>query len=81
MNWFKKLFSGTTNSTGPGAGAVEIQPSLRSLRPSRDVPVVEAKRISTENVREWCDRLEREGNRKGDRRMIAQAQNIRARLT
>lgn len=83
MNWLKKLFAGPpTGSTGPGVirDPSLVPPSLRSLRPRDDVPVVEAKRISTESVREFCDKLQREGERTGNRRMLAQAANIRARL-
>lgn len=80
MNWLKKLFRGTpTGSTGPGPGNVSVPPSQR-LR-VREMPPPEAKRITTENVREWCAKLEAEAERTGNRRLRDQAANIRARLT
>lgn len=74
MNWLKNLFAKPDNK--PAAA-----PLMKSLRPSRDIPIQEAKRISTENVREWCAKLEAEGERTGNQRLLAQARNIRARLT
>lgn len=74
MNWLKKLFAPTPEKPS-------YAPPSQTLRPVRDMTMPEAKRISTENVREWCAKLEKEGERKGDRRMVAQARNIRARLT
>lgn len=44
------------------------------------IPPAEAERIRTENVREWMAKLEREGNRTGNRRLLQQARNIRQRL-
>jgi len=80
VNWLKKLFSGTpTGSTGPGPGEVSVPPSQR-LR-VREMPLPEAKRITTQNVSEWCAKLEAEAERTGNQRLRAQAANICARLS
>lgn len=78
MNWLKKIF---TPKGDAAQTSVAGRPEPRQLRPRHDMPVTEAKRISTENVRQWCDKLEAEADRTGNNRLRAQAANIRARLT
>lgn len=73
MNWLKKLFA--TPAEKPS-----YVPPMGSLRPVRDIPVVEAKRIGGESVRAWCEKLEAEAERTGNNRMRAQAANIRSRF-
>lgn len=80
MNWLKKLFTGTTGSTGPGPGNVAGSvPTSQRIR-AREMSPPEAKRIEGESVRVWCDKLEAEANRTGNNRLRAQAANIRARF-
>jgi hypothetical protein len=45
------------------------------------MPLPEAKRITTQNVSEWCAKLEAEAERTGNQRLRAQAANICARLS
>lgn len=70
MSWFSKIFARPI--------AAPNVPSAETLG-SRNTPAAEAKHITTENVREWCNRLEREGQRTGNVRLITQARNIRIR--
>lgn len=69
MNWLKKIL-GTRDLSKP----LVAPPIPEVFKPQ------EAKRITTESVSTWCDRLEREGNRTGNRQLLRQAANIRARL-
>lgn len=69
-------------STGHGpTTAVKASPGSAPA-PAREPSLspAEAERIRTQNVREWTERLEREGNRTGNRRLLQQARNIRQRL-
>lgn len=57
-----------------------------TVRPQRPVapvvdhlPEVKADEIMRDNMRRWADKLEREGNRTGDGRMLSQARTVRAR--
>jgi hypothetical protein len=71
VNWLKNIFR------KPEPAAVPVTPggAVPQLAPR-----LEAKRISTQSVDEWCERLEREGNRTGNARLLQQARNIRTRL-
>jgi hypothetical protein len=78
VNWFKKLF-GLADEKQPQQVKVG-SPRGPASRPVPEVTEAVAKQISTENIRHYCDRLEREANRTGNARLRQQSRNIRARL-
>ena len=71
--WFKRLFQGKAPQQS-AAGA----PGARLPRPRVGPAIPEAKRVSTQSVRDYADRLQSEGERKGDARLLAQARRIRS---
>ena len=80
MKWLSKLFGG--GKQAPEVGPTQsVRPAAKVLRPSPEMARPEASRISTETVRDWCAKLEKEADRTGNSRLRAQAANIRARLT
>lgn len=75
MSFFGKLFGGkknSTGSTGPGVGAVDVQPSHRRQEP--------APGLSREVVAARCDRLERLAAQSNNPRIAVAARRIRERL-
>ncbi len=72
MNWFKKIFQPIAKPAGDMGKRPAREESPALARPP------EARSMHKQNIAAWCDRLEREAQRTGNRRMLAQARNIRA---
>lgn len=77
MNLFGKLWGAAGRFMGRPVPTAEVQsaPGPATLAPE------EARRVATVDWRDHVDRLEREANRTGNRRLAQQARNIRARLS
>lgn len=80
MSFFGKLRSLLSTGLGPTTAAKVSPGAVPAPAGELNLSPAEAERIRTENVREWTDRLQREGERTGNRRLLQQARNIRQRL-
>ncbi len=77
--WLTRFFS------KPASAITVVEPALSRQAPALGpkpalVITAEAERIHTENIAVWLGRLEAEGRRTGNPRLLQQAQNIRDRL-
>lgn len=77
MNWLKRLFSrGAENIEGKKAD-IASRGDLKQVSPAIEAASMNADQIHKQNVEQWITRLEREGNRTGNARLMNQARNLR----
>lgn len=74
MNWLKKIFAKPSN----GPMKEPVRGGLEATH-GQELPFPQAAEIQTQTVEEWAKRLEAEGLRTGNQRLITKAETIRAR--
>lgn len=79
MNFLSK-FLHKKKPAKSGSAPARATPAVVPAGLGANAPAPDATGITTENIRDWCNRLEREANLTGNPRLRMQARNIRDRF-